>query len=371
MHLKGVKYTLPKEYISLNAGDPDVEAPQYAINEALIGLIEGGKNTHYPHYSGYPEQFKKAVVDYYEKFTGVEYDPKNVVPAAGSSAALFVALAAVLDRGDEVLMFNPYYMGHKNIFEGMGVKMNLVPLEKETNYHPDVDKIAEAVTPKTKAALVCNPSNPTGTVFNEEELKTVGDLAVDKDFAIFADEIYLHFIYDDNKFVSIASLSDEIKERTLCIMSFSKTFSMTGWRLGYDIIPDSYLERANLFRGMAAPRPATFVYRAGIACLRGDFKYVEERKMEYEKRRNYFTKAVDDLGWPCHKFEGAFYAWFNITSTGMGSREFLDKLEKTQKVRLSPGDRFGADGFIRVPLVQPVPVLEDVVERLKSFRDSL
>jgi aminotransferase len=249
--------------------------------------------------------------------------------------------------------------------------MNLVPLEKETNYHPDVDKIAEAVTPKTKAALVCNPSNPTGTVFNEDELKTVGDLAVDKDFAIFADEIYLHFIYDDNKFVSIASLSDEIKERTLCIMSFSKTFSMTGWRLGYDIIPDSYLERANLFRGMAAPRPATFVYRAGIACLRGDFKYVEERKMEYEKRRNYFTKAVDDLGWPCHKFEGAFYAWFNITSTGMGSREFLDKLEKTQKVRLSPGDRFGADGFIRVPLVQPVPVLEDVVERLKSFRDSL
>ncbi|MBD3205894.1 aminotransferase class I/II-fold pyridoxal phosphate-dependent enzyme [Candidatus Bathyarchaeota archaeon] len=371
MQLKGVILKLPKEYIALNAGDPDVEAPQYAINEALIGLIEGGKNTHYPHYSGYPTQFQEAVVDYYKEFTGVEYDPKNVISAAGSSAALFIALAAVLEQGDEVLMFTPYYMGHKNIFEGMGVKMNLVPLYRESNYHPDVDEIAEAITPKTKAALICNPSNPTGTVFKEEELKAIGDLAVDNDFAILADEIYLHFVYDDNKFISVAGLGDEIKDRTLCIMSFSKTFSMTGWRLGYDIIPDKYLDRADLFRGMTAPRPATFVYRAGIACLRGDFKYVDERKKEYEKRRNYFTEAVDELGWPCQKFEGAFYAWFDVTSTGMGSGEFLDKLEESQNVRLSPGDRFGADGFIRVPLVQPVPVLEEVVNRLESFKDSL
>lgn len=362
---------MPKEYIGLNAGDPDSEAPQYAINEALIGLIEGGKNTHYPHYSGYPTLFNEAVVDYYRKFTGVQYTPENVIPAAGSSAALYLALASVLDPGDEVLMFSPYYMGHRTIFEGMGIKMKLVPLHKETNYHPDVDEIAESVTPKTKAALICNPSNPTGTVFKRDELKTVGDLAIDYDFAIFSDEIYLHFVYDDNRFASIAGLSDEIKERTLCIMSFSKTFSMTGWRLGYDIIPDRYLERANIIRGMTAPRPATFVYRAGISCLRGDYKYVEERRKEYEKRRNYFTEKVDSLGWPCHRFEGAFYAWFDATGTGMGSGEFLDKLFESQNIRLSPGDRFGADGFIRVPLVKPLTVLEDVVGRLEAFKESL
>jgi len=128
---------------------------------------------------------------------------------------------------------------------------------------------------------------------------------------------------------------------------------------------------ANKIRGMTAPRPATFVFRAGIACLRGEFKYVEERRKEYEKRRNYFVKAVDELGWPCHMFEGAFYAWFDIRSTGMGSTEFLEKLDESQNIRLSPGNRFGADGFIRVPLVKPVPVLREAAKRLKAFKAGL
>ena len=362
---------MSKDFIKLNAGDPDVEAPQYAINEALMGIIEGGMNTHYPHYSGYPDRFAEAVVDYYKKFTGVEYEPKDIIPAAGSSAALYIALSACLEKGDEVLMFTPYYMGHTAIFNGMGVKMNMVPLYRETNYHPKVDEIAEYVTPKTKAALICNPANPTGTVFTPEELKTMGDLAVDHDFALLADEIYLHYTYDGHKFTSIAGLSDEYNERTLGIMSFSKTFSMTGWRLGYDIIPSKYKAKADLIRRMSAPRPATFIYRMGVSCLRGDFQYVEDRRVEYEKRRNYFVKAIDDMGWPCHKFEGAFYAWFDIRKTGLGSQEFLKKLQDSQNVALSPGDRFGADGFIRVPLVHPVPVLEEVVDRLKEFKSSL
>ncbi|MCW4049280.1 MAG: pyridoxal phosphate-dependent aminotransferase [Candidatus Bathyarchaeota archaeon] len=362
---------MSKEYIKLNAGDPDVEAPQFAINVALKAIIEGGMNTHYPHYTGYPEEFQKAVVEYYKRFTGVEYKPENVLPAAGSSAALYLALASVLKEGDEVMLFSPYYMGHTRIFEGMGVKANLVPLKAENKYHPELDDIAKTVTPKTKAVLVCNPANPTGTVFNEAECKAIGDVAVDNDMAIFADEIYLHFVYDDNKFVSIAGLHDDYKERTLGIMSFSKTFSMTGWRLGYDIVPERYLEKANIIKGLTAPRPATFVFKMGTACLQSDFKYVEERCEEYQKRRDYFTKAVNDLGWPCHKFEGAFYAWFDATSTGLSSKEFIDKLLKEQNVSMSPGDRFGADGFIRVPLVHPVSVLEDVVERLKAFKANL
>lgn len=362
---------MPKKEIKLNAGDPDVEAPQYAINAALMSIIEGGKNTHYPHHTDIPQKFSEAVVDYYKKFTGVEYDTKYVLPAAGSSAALYTALAAVLEKGDEVMLFSPYYMGHTSIFNGMGVKMNMVPLKKELGYHPEPEDIKKAVTKKTKAILLCNPGNPTGTVFTEKECKAVGDAAVDHDLAIFADEIYLHYVYDDHKFVSIASLNDAYKERTLAIMSFSKTFSMTGWRLGYDIVPEKYLKKAQLVAGLTAPRPATFVFNAGIACLRGDFKYVEERRLEYMARRNYFCKAVDDLGWPCHMFEGAFYAWFDVKDTGLGSQAFLDKLHKSQNVALSPGDRFGADGFIRVPLVLPVPQLKEVVKRLKEFKAEL
>jgi aminotransferase len=252
----------------------------------------------------------------------------------------------------------------------MGVKPNMVPLKKELGYHPDPEDIKAAVTPKTKAILVCNPANPTGTVFSEAECKAIGDAAVDNDLGIFADEIYLHFVYD-KKFVSIASLNDAFKERTINIMSFSKTFSMTGWRLGYDIVPEKYLEKAKLIAGLTAPRPATFVFKAGISCLRGDFKYVDERRAEYKARRDYFCNAVDDLGWPCHPFEGAFYAWFDVTSTGLGSQEFLKKLKEEQNVALSPGDRFGADGFIRVPLVRPVPVLKTVVGRLNEFKAGL
>jgi aspartate/methionine/tyrosine aminotransferase len=362
---------LPKTEIRLNAGDPDVEAPQYAINEALKAIIEGGKYTHYPHYSGIPEKFNEEVVAYYKRFTGVEYETKNVLPAAGSSAALYTALAAVLEKGDEILMFTPYYSGHARIFKGMGVKTNIVPLKKELGYHPDPEDIKAAVTKKTRGVLLCNPSNPTGTVFTEAECKVIGDASVDNDMAIFADEIYLHFTYDDNKFVPIAALSEAYKERTLAIMSFSKTFSMTGWRLGYDIVPEKYLEKAKMIAGLTAPRPATFVFSAGIACLQGDFKYVDERRAEYKKRRDYFCKAVGDLGWPSHMIEGAFYAWFDITSTGQNSLEFLAKLKAEQNVALSPGSNFGADGFIRVPLIRPVPVLKDVVSRLKEFKAGL
>jgi aspartate/methionine/tyrosine aminotransferase len=362
---------MPKKYIKLNAGDPDVEAPKDAIKEALIGIIEGGVNTHYPHYSGYPDKFKEAVVNYYRKFTGTKYEPKNIVTAAGSSAALYIALASVLERGDEVMLFNPYYMGHTRIFNGMGVKVKFIPLNVDTNYHPEINDIVSGVTPKTKAILVCNPANPTGTVFTEEECRAIGDTAVDNDLAIFADEIYLHFVYDDNKFVSIASLEEEYKKRTLNIMSFSKTFSMTGWRLGYNIVPEKYLEKANQMRSLTAPRPATFVYRMGIACLNSDFKYVEDRRIEYEKRRNYFCKAINGLGWPCHVFEGAFYAWFDARSTGLSSSLFVEKLQKSQNISLSPGQRFGSEGFIRVPLVQPINVLEDVIKRLMEFKSSL
>ncbi len=166
----------------------------------------------------------------------------------------------------------------------------------------------------------------------------------------------------------------ELKERTINIMSFSKTFSMTGWRLGYAIVPERYLDKANKINALTAPRPATVVYAAGTAALRGSMSYVDERRQEYDRRRKYFCKARDELdGLDCHLFEGAFYAWFNARSYGLGSEEFVKRFEEAENVGLSPGHRFGVntDGFIRGPLVQPVPVLKDVVGRLERFLGTL
>jgi len=191
---------------------------------------------------------------------------------------------------------------------------------------------------------------------------------------IYSDEIYLHYVYDDNKFTSMASLSDAYKERTINIMSFSKTFSMTGWRLGYIMVPEMYKAKANLIAGMAAPRPATFLYAAGEAALRGDFKYVDERRAAYDERRKYFCNAVDAIeGLSCDLFEGAFYTWFDARSTGMGSQEFVDKLSEAENLSFSPGHTFGPkqDGMIRVPLCQPMPVLKEGIARLEKFMASL
>ncbi len=364
---------MSKDFINLSGGDPDAEAPKWAV-EATLNAIKGGKEwTHYAAMTDHPEQFKQAVVDYYKSVSGVEYETKQVIPTAGSSAALYIALASVLKEGDEALLWNPFYAGHKWILDEMGVKMNLAPLDPENSYRPVLSEIENKITPKTKAVILCNPGNPTGTVFNEKELRYVTDLAIKHDLAILSDEIYLHYIYDDAKFVSTASLGPEVKERTINIMSFSKTFSMTGWRLGYDIVPEKYLDKAVRINRMTGPRPANFVYAAGIAALRGDFGYVEERRQIYQKRRDYFCKAIDDLGFPCHKFEGAFYAWFDARSTGLGSQEFVDRLHKEENCLLSPGSWFGVDtdGFIRVPLVRPIPVLEDVVDRVKRFTERL
>ncbi|TRO51256.1 aminotransferase class I/II-fold pyridoxal phosphate-dependent enzyme [Candidatus Bathyarchaeota archaeon] len=363
---------MSKEFINLSGGDPDAEAPKWAVDATIEAIQKGGTWTHYAAMTNHPELFKQAVVDYYKQF-GPEYEVNQVIPTAGSSAALYIALATALKAGDEVLLWNPFYAGHKWILDEMDVKMNLAPLIPETNYHPDLDATAEAITDKTKAVIICNPGNPTGTVFTEKELRTVTDMAIDHDLTILSDEIYLHYIYDDNKFISTASLGEEVKERTINIMSFSKTFSMTGWRLGYDIVPDKYLDKAKRVFSMTGPRPANFVYAAGIAALQGDFSYVEARRQIYEQRRNYFCKAIRDLGFPCHMFEGAFYAWFDARSTGLSSEQFVNKLKEKENCLLSPGNMFGVgyDGFIRVPLVRPIPVLEDVVDRVGSFVKGL
>ena len=365
-------FCISQDHIKLTGGDPDVEAPSWVIDAAINAINEGGKWTHYAIRGEIPEQFKQAVVDYYTGFGSV-YEPRNVIPTAGSSAALYIALASVLEEGDEVLMWSPSDTGHYRVLDEMGVKASVAPLRRATGYHPDLDTLEDYISPDTKAVLICNPNNPTGTVFKRKELEAIGEIAIDYNLAVFSDEIYLHFVYDDNEFVATSTL-EGLKERTINIMSFSKTFSMTGWRLGYVIVPERYLAKANKINDLVAPRPASFVYAAGTAALRGSMSYVEERRQAYDERRRYFCRAVDDLdGLSCHLFEGAFYAWFDARRYGLGSEEFVKRFEEAENVGLSPGNMFGVntDGFVRVPLVQSVPVLEDVVARLERFLGTL
>jgi len=361
---------MSQDFINLSGGDPDVEAPSWVIEAAIKSIKKGGPGTHYSHSTSIPQEFQKAVVNYYATI-GPRYEPNDVLPTAGGSAALYIALASTLKQGDEALLWNPVYAGHPWILDEMGVKMNLAPLIPETNYHPDLDTLEQYVTGNTKAIILCNPSNPTGTVFTEKELKAIGDIAIDNGLTIISDEIYLHYVYPPSKFIAPSNLPG-LKEQTINVMSFSKTFSMTGWRLGYAIIPETYMKKARAVARMIAARPATFTLEAGTTALTGDLSYIKNRRTEYQKRRDYFIKAVNQIeGLNAHLYEGAFYAWINAKSTELGSYNLVNRLKEKENVELSPGGMFGDDTFIRVPLTQPIPILKDVIERVKKFMKSL
>ncbi|MEE8355491.1 MAG: pyridoxal phosphate-dependent aminotransferase [Candidatus Bathyarchaeia archaeon] len=363
-----------KEQINLGTGDPDAEAPRNVVEAAVEALREGGPWTHYSHIRKNPTQdnFLEAVVDYY-KGLGPTYELEQVIPTAGSGAALSIAMATLLKRGDEILMFEPAFMGYFRALKELGVKPVFAPLSEDRGFHPDTETLGEYVTPKTKAILLCSPNNPTGTVLTPEETQGIADVAIEHDLNVIADEIYLHYIYDDNVFTSISGL-EGMKERTINVMSFSKTFSMTGWRLGYALVPERHLEKAKEKAGFINAMPATFVHAAGAVALREGWGYVDKLREEYLNRRNYFCDAADGIkGLSCQRAEGGFYAWVKIAGTGLDSQEFVERLAEKEKLTLTPGHVFGGkrDDYVRVALVRPVPVLEKAVERLRRFVESL
>lgn len=363
-----------KEKINIGSGDPDFEAPQKVVDAAVETLREGGRWTHYSHIRKNPtmDNFLEAVVDYYKRL-GPTYELEQVIPTAGSGAALAVAMATLLEEGDEILMFEPAFMGYFGNLKALGVKPVLAPLDEANGFHPDLETLGDYVTPKTKAILLCSPNNPTGTVYTPEETQGIADIAIEHDLGVIADEIYLHYIFDDNVFTSISGLKG-MKERTINVMSFSKTFSMTGWRLGYAMVPDPLLEKAKEKAGLNSAIPATFVHAAGAVALRECWDYVDEKREEYLKRRNYFCDAVNEIdGLSCSRPEGGFYAWAKIAETGLGSKEFVERLAEKENLNVTPGFVFGGkrDDYLRIALVRPVPVLEEAVERLRSFVGSL
>jgi len=357
-----------QDVLRLSAGDPDFEAPAHVKEAAIRAIEEGGRWTHYA-FRGVQE-FKEAVVNYYAKY-GVKYDPSQVHATAGSSVALNVALAGILEPGDECIVFDPTFAAHFRIPPYFGAKVVYVPLNKGA-FHMDPEELRRRVTSRSKMIILCNPNNPAGTVYTREELEAIAEVAIENDLVVLADEIYNEFIYDGRKHIAIASL-DGMKERTIVVMSFSKTFAMTGWRLGYYIAPEELAER--LSRVPIGARPATFIQKAGAAALTGSFEPVRRMCEEYDRRRRFFVKRLNEIeGISCHMFEGAFYAYPDIRELGIPSARFVEEFMRREKVLISDGSRFGpevAKGHLRIPLVRPIDVLETVASRMEHFVKTL
>ena len=353
--------------INLAGGDPDFDTPGH-ITEAAIKALREGK-THYPPTHGLPA-LRKALADYYVKY-GVEWDSSEVTVTAGSGVSLFVSMAGTINPGEEVIVLEPYFMAYSNLIEYIGAREVRVALEEDEGYRLDVEALKDKVTQKTKMIVLCNPNNPSGTVYTQEELAGIAEVVIDNDLLVLSDEVYNEFVWDGREHISISSLPG-MKERTIVCNSFSKTFAMTGWRLGY-VLADKHIA-TRLQRIPVGYRTNIFVQLAAVEALKGSWEPVRRMAEEYDRRRRFMVPRLNEIdGISCHMPEGAFYLFPNISGLSKGSEEFCESLLLEKKILARPGTAFGASGehHIRIPLIRPIENLGNIADAIEDHSRSI
>jgi aminotransferase len=353
--------------MTLLGGDPDFDTPAHIRNAAVQAIEEGW--THYPPMGGMAD-LKGAIAEYHTRYGTDWSGDEEVVVTPGSTPSLFLSFVGTLDRGDEIILFEPYYMGYKPVIDYMDLKFSSVNLEEDIGFHFDLEDLKEKVSDKTKMIVICSPNNPTGTVFSKGELDGIADIAQDEDLLVLSDEIYEQFVFDDNEHYSIASFPG-MRERTIVILSFSKTFAMTGWRLG-TLLADKGIVRS--FRRIPiGGRPATFIQKAGVAALKGPWGEVDEFREEYKRRRDFMVERLNNIpGIECQSPEGAFYLFPTFEEVGEKSIEFCEGLLNEQKLATVPGIEFGEKGeyHMRIPLIRPIEYLSKCSEAIENYVET-
>jgi aminotransferase len=356
--------------IHLGAGDPDFDQPEF-INKAVYEAMEGGY-THYA-FGGDPE-FKAAIAEYYKKY-GVDVDPKTqVLVESGGSQAIFRSFGAILNPGEEILIMDPAYQGYRQPAAYFGARLTRAKMSKDENglFRPDMKNIRAAITDKTKALLICNPDNPCGAVFTQKELEEISEIAVEKDIVVIADEIYTEYVWGDRKHRPIINLPG-MWERTMVLMSFSKTFAWTGCRAGYIIAGPELMKIISAVPMGICSMPVPF-QRAGITALKKGWDFVDEMRRAFKERIDYFVPRLNEIeGVSCPYPEGAFYVFPDISELNCPSMDFSRELFHQEKVRCAPGTQYGpnGEGHIRFALVKPVEDLEEAATRLERFIKNL
>jgi aminotransferase len=353
--------------ISLGVGEPDFTTPWH-IREAAIYSIERGR-THYTSNLGTPE-LRRELSAYIDRLYGVTYEPASeILVTAGVSEALDLALRAVIDPGDEVVSPDPSYVAYFPVVHMAGGKFVTVPTTMEDEFRVRPEDIERKITGRTKALLINNPANPTGAVLDMETAKGLARLADKHDLIVLADEIYDRLVYgSEGGHVCFASLPG-MRDRTLTLGGFSKTFAMTGWRVGYVAGPTEIIAamtKIHQYTMMSAP---TVAQAAAVEALRNGEPEVQSMLEAYGQRRRLLVEGLRRIGLPCVDPGGAFYAFPSIVPTGMTSEEFAEQLLLEEKVAVVPGNAFGesGEGFIRCCYAASIEDLEEALERMGRF----
>lgn len=357
------------DVISLGVGEPDFNTPWH-IREAAIYSIESGK-THYTANQGLLE-LREEICSYMKRRFQLSYNPyDNVIVTVGGSEGIDIAMRALLNPEDEVIILEPSYVAYTPSIQLTGATPIPIQLEEKDNFKLTPEKLKAAISPKTKLLLLNYPSNPTGGVMLKEDYEKIIPIIKEHNLIVVSDEIYAELSYDCD-FLSLASF-DEVKDQVIVISGFSKAYAMTGWRLGYVLAHKTLITAMNKIHQyiiMSAPTAAQ--YGAIDAMRNGDLK-VEEMRESYKARRNFITQGFNRLGLKTHLPQGAFYIFPDITSTGLTSDEFCEQLLQKEKVACVPGTAFGeaGEGFIRVSYAYSIEHIKEALERIENFLKSL
>ncbi|MDF2037388.1 aminotransferase [Cytobacillus oceanisediminis] len=351
--------------ISLGVGEPDFITP-WSVREAAILSLEQGY-TSYTANAGLME-LREEIAGYMQKGFGVSYSPRSeIIVTVGASQALDIALRAILDPGDEVIVVEPSFVSYVPLVSLAGGVPVQVQTLKENGFKILPEQLEKVITDRTKAIILCSPNNPTGTMLNGSELETIAQIAEKYDLLVLSDEIYAELAYD-GEYTSFATISG-MKKRTILISGFSKGFAMTGWRLGFVCAPETISQamlKIHQYAMMCAPTMAQFAALEALKTGRSD---VEDMKKSYKRRRNYFVQSLNELGLTCHVPGGAFYAFPSIESTGLSSEEFAEKLLLEEKVAVVPGNIFGesGEGHVRCSYATSMELLQEAIKRIGHF----
>ena len=353
-----------RSIIHLELGEPDFH-PAVPVLDALEQALRAGKDR-YCTVAGVPA-LREELAHYLLRTRRVSVEAKDIVIAPGCKIALFLTLMAIVNPGDEVLYPDPGFPGYPSITAGFGGIPVAYELAERHAFQPDPDEIARKITPRTKAILTCSPNNPTGTVYSDQVQRRIAELAVEHDLYVLSDEIYARIIYGDNYFSMLSYPG--MPERTVIIDGFSKSFAMTGWRLGYAVAPPKIVEPLELLAINTYTCVAEFTQYAAIEALRDTSGATPKMVKEFAGRREQFVRELNLVpGFRCPHPDGAFYAWVNITGTGMTAEEVCRVMLEEAGVAAIPGAAFGPSGrdFVRFSFASSNAMLHEAVTRIQK-----
>jgi aspartate aminotransferase len=362
------------DVISFGAGEPDFNTPEY-IQESAISAIRKGL-TRYTPTSGIME-LRESICKKLKNDNSLEYKASQIIVSNGAKHSIYNALLAICNPGDEIIVPVPYWVSYPELVRIAGGVPVYVNTTEEEGFKYTEESLLKAITPKTKAMIINSPNNPTGAIYNREELLMIARIAVEKDIIVISDEIYEKLVYDGLRHVSIASLNEEIKKRTVVINGMSKAYAMTGWRIGYAAGQEDIVRIMTNLQSHSTSNPDSIAQYASVGALEGNQGDIELMREEFEKRRDYMVERINRMPYiSCRKPQGAFYVMGNIKKLKgkkvMGreitnSLSMCDALLDEVRVAVIPGSAFGSDDYIRFSYAVSMENIRNGLDRLERF----